>query len=248
MTRKTPLRSWFSPGLVGLHIFAVAAVLFCIVMGLWQAGAYDDRQHDEQTEKRVVPTVAFDGLWKPGSAFLKTFNHRPVTVVGEFAPTGDQFWVIDKSQGDRTGAWLMAPFMVRSSGDALLILRGWAAEPGELPPAPQGDRKIKAVLEPGEKAGTPFDAASRTIGSVRIPALLNEVSYDLYSGFAISTDASISGGLELVEPPQPDDVSWTEGLRNLAYALQWWVFGAFAAFMWWRMTVETARSTGRKVA
>ena len=39
---------------------------------------------------------------------------------------------------------------------------------------------------------------------------------------------------------------------NLAYALQWWVFGLFAAFMWWRMAtdavdvetdVETARVT-----
>ena len=22
--------------------------------------------------------------------------------------------------------------------------------------------------------------------------------------------------------------------RNLLYALEWWVFGAFAAFVWWR--------------
>lgn len=248
MTGKTPLRAWFSPGLVGLHVFAIAAVVFCVVMGLWQAGAYDDRQHDEQAEKRVVPTVALDELWKPGSAFLKTFNHRPVTVVGEFAPTADQFWVTDKAQGDRSGAWLMAPFMVESSGEALLILRGWAPEPGELPDAPPGQLTVNAVLEPGEKAGAPFDAESRTIGSVRIPALLNEFSYDLYSGFAINTDESTSGGLELVEPPQPSDVSWTEGLRNLAYALQWWVFGAFALFMWWRMTVETARASDRKVA
>jgi ABC-type nickel/cobalt efflux system permease component RcnA len=26
-------------------------------------------------------------------------------------------------------------------------------------------------------------------------------------------------------------LSW----RNLAYALQWWVFALFAAYMWWRM-------------
>ena len=23
-------------------------------------------------------------------------------------------------------------------------------------------------------------------------------------------------------------------LRNLLYAVEWWVFGAFAAFIWWR--------------
>lgn len=248
MTRKTPLRSWFSPGLIGLHVFGVVAIIFCVVMGLWQAGVYDNRQHEEQADKRTVPTVALEGLWKPGEPFLSKFNHRPVTVDGTFAPAKDQFWVVDKSQGDRKGAWLMSPLMVEQSGDALLILRGWAPEPGALPDVPAGKLTINAVLEPGEKAGTPFDAETRTIGSVRIPALLNEVPYDLYSGFAISTDKSISGGLELVAPPKPSDVSWTDGLRNLAYALQWWVFGLFAAFMWWRMTVETVRPSDRKVA
>jgi hypothetical protein len=24
------------------------------------------------------------------------------------------------------------------------------------------------------------------------------------------------------------------GLRNLLYACQWWVFGGFAVFLWWR--------------
>ena len=29
------------------------------------------------------------------------------------------------------------------------------------------------------------------------------------------------------------------GLRNLLYALQWWVFGAFALFVWWRHLADT---------
>ena len=40
-----------------------------------------------------------------------------------------------------------------------------------------------------------------------------------------------------MSPPDPE-VSWTVGLRNLAYALQWWVFGLFSAFMWWRMATD----------
>jgi hypothetical protein len=45
-------------------------------------------------------------------------------------------------------------------------------------------------------------------------------------------------GLAAVTPahlPGPDSSS---GLRNLLYALQWWVFGAFALFMWWRWVEE----------
>jgi surfeit locus 1 family protein len=51
-----------------------------------------------------------------------------------------------------------------------------------------------------------------------------------------------------VPPPEPGDVSWTVGLRNLAYAVQWWVFGAFAVFMWWRMATESVAASTAKVA
>ncbi len=90
---------------------------------------------------------------------------------------------------------------------------------------------------PGEGTGDPFDAEARTIGSLSVPALTNVVAGDLFSGYAIGTSESVTAGLTQVEPPDPD-VSWTVGLRNLAYALQWWVFAGFALFMWWRMSSE----------
>ena len=118
----------------------------------------------------------------------------------------------------------------------------------DFPAVPAGEVTIDAVLEQGEAGGAAYDPDRREIGSVRIPALTNELPYDLYSGFAVSTSASASGGLDLVPPPVPGDVSWTVGLRNLAYALQWWVFGAFALFMWWRMSTESVAASRPKVA
>jgi len=244
---RPPLRAWLSPGLIGLHVLGVVALLVCIVMGLWQAGVYDSRQHDEQADKRTVPRVALTDLWTPDEPFTTTLNHRPVTIGGVFAPAADQIWVTDKEQDGRTGAWLVAPMQV-DGGDTMLVVRGWASETGDFPEVPAGPVTIDAVLEPGEGTASAFDAADRTIGSIRIPTLINETPYDLYSGFAISTDAATSSGLDLVPPPQPDDVSWTAGLRNLAYALQWWVFGLFAAFMWWRMCTETIEASRAKVA
>ena len=35
------------------------------------------------------------------------------------------------------------------------------------------------------------------------------------------------------------------GLRNVLYAFQWWVFGAFAIFMWWRWLQEDVLGRGR---
>ena len=35
------------------------------------------------------------------------------------------------------------------------------------------------------------------------------------------------------------------GLRNLLYAFQWWVFGLFAIFMWWRWLMEDVLGRAR---
>jgi surfeit locus 1 family protein len=241
------VRRWLTPGLIGLHLFAVLAVVVCILMGLWQAGVYDNRQEHEKADKQTVPRVAMTDIWSADDPFSAVLNQRPVTVEGEFAPAADQIWVTDKDQDGRTGAWLVAPLLV-DADDALLVVRGWSSAVGDLPPVPSGQVTLDAVLQQGESSGSSFDPADRTIGSVRIPALLNELSYDLYSGFAISTDETVASGLELVPPPQPGDVSWTVGLRNLAYALQWWVFGLFAAYMWWRMATEAVAVSREKVA
>ena len=89
------------------------------------------------------------------------------------------------------------------------------------------------MLEPSESGGRAL-GPDRTTDAISVPALINDLPQRLYGGYGIAlTDT----GLPLVEPPEPE-VSWTVGLRNLAYALQWWVFAAFALFMWWRMATE----------
>lgn len=247
MKGRPPLRAWLSPGLIGLHLLGVVALVFCVVMGLWQLGVYDSRQQHEQADKQTVPRVGLTDIWAADAPFTSTLNHRPVTIDGVFAPADDQIWITDKEQDGRTGAWLVAPVQV-DGGDTLLVVRGWSPDTGTFPDVPAGAVSIDAVLEPGEGNAGTFDPVDRTIGAVRIPTLINETPYDLYSGFAISTDAKSSAGLDLVPPPQPGDVSWTVGLRNLAYALQWWVFGLFAAFMWWRMSTESIEASQAKVA
>lgn len=245
MSPGSSLRLWLRPGLLGLHVFAVAAIAFCVFMGLWQMGVYDARQEHERADRRNVPVVDFDGLWGPDEPFEAKLNHRPVTVAGEFAPAADQFWVSGRKQGNQTGFWLVAPFVVAGGDEALLVVRGWSPQAGALPEVPVVT-DIGAVLEPGEESGTPLND-DRVTGTLRIPALLNVLPYDLYSGFAISTSPSTAEGLVLADPPQPE-TSWSSGMRNLMYAFQWWVFGLFALFMWWRMSTESVTAAKRKVA
>ena len=231
------MRLWLRPGLLGLHVFAVVAVGFCVVMGLWQLGVYDSRQDHERADQQSVPRVDLVGLWGPDEPFEGRLDHRPVRVEGRFAPAAEQVWVTGRELHGRRGVWLVAPVRVASTDASLLVVRGWAPEAGELPAVPAGDVVFDAVLQPSEGSSEPFDPAPRTIGSLSIPALTNVMSGDLFSGYAVGTSSSVTEGLRPVTLPAPD-VSWTVGLRNLAYALQWWVFAAFALFMWWRMASE----------
>ena len=42
--------------------------------------------------------------------------------------------------------------------------------------------------------------------------------------------------------PDPDS---STGLRNLFYAIEWWVFGAFALFVWWRWAKDELERSRR---
>jgi cytochrome oxidase assembly protein ShyY1 len=214
------VRYWLRPGLLGLHVFAVAAVAFCVVMGLWQLGAYEGRQGDAQVGERqqVVPLA---DVWEPGEEFTSDLQDKRVSLRGRFA--ADDL-TVTRPDGS---AWLVTPFVI---GDyALLVVRGEGAR------APANDAtQLDVVLEPSEPGGRALDS-DRTTDAISVPVLINDLPQRLYGGYGIAlTDT----GLPLVEPPEPD-VSWMVGLRNLAYALQWWVFAAFALFMWWRMATES---------
>ncbi len=237
MSDRPRLRDWFSPQLLGLHVFAIAAIGFCLFMATWQLGVYDQRQADEQGSTPSISAVAIEKVWGPGEVFSKDHDQKLVTVTGTFRPAGEQFWAKYTAANGTEGVWLVAPVTVE--GAELLVVRGAkATADAELPPVPAGEVSFEAVLQPGGGPADGWDETTRTIGSIRIPTLLNVLGYEqLWSGFAISTDASLTGPTDLAEPPEPE-VSWTAGGRNLGYGLQWWVFAAFVAFMWWRMARE----------
>lgn len=233
------LRLALRPHLVGLHIFAVAAVGFSIYMGLWQLGVYDARQVSERVEMADDAVAPLVDVWQSDEPFTDAVNLRQVSLTGSYAPRQEQFWVSGKVEDGQEGFWLVAPFFVApdSSRAALMVARGWSAEAGTLPAVPAGTRSLDVILAPSEAGDGSIDA-DRIAGAVRIPALINAYDYALYAGFGISVADPATGGLQPVTPPRPES-SWTTGLRNLMYGIQWFIFGAFAVFMWWRMTTES---------
>lgn len=245
MNDRPGLGAWFAPRLLGLHLVAIVAIAVCLFMATWQLGVYDQRQSEARAEDSPGAAVPLEDVWSPDEVFMEDHDQLPVEVTGRFRPAAEQFWVTDREQDGVTGVWLVAPVTVADA--ELLVVRGWTERIGELSehPVPEGTVTFEAVLQPGDAGSTGWDATSRTIGSVRIPTLLNELGHDdLWSGYAIATDEQVAQGLEPAALPE-QDVSWTRGGRNLGYGLQWWVFAGFAAFMWWRMAREMVLGTER---
>ncbi len=239
MKTRTRLGAWFAPQLLGLHAFALVAIVVCVFMGLWQLGVYDERQSEERADQQDVPRVELTEIWGPNDPFTKRQDMRPVSVTGEFLPADQQFWAIDKEVEGELGVWLVAPVVVEDA--ILLVVRGWQPNISDLPDVPLGQVSFDAGLLPSEDSDTGWNADDRTIGSVRVPAMINVYDANLWSGFALAQDPSIAAGLELVPMPEKS-ASWTAGGRNLGYGLQWWAFVVFIAFMWWRMATDMVRS------
>lgn len=232
------LGGWLAPRLLALHALALVAIATCALMGLWQLGVYGSKHEDAAKLVRTSAPVDILTVWGPDAAFTADLTERQVWVRGEF--TGDQFLVRRGAGPDAAERyWVVAPLRVEGTRSMLLVVRGWADDRREVPERPRGTVTFRAVLQPGEdrSVAEAYDPKTGVAGSLSIPQLANVLRGDLFSGYALTDATGINAGLRPVEPPDPQ-VSWTVGLRNLAYALQWWVFGLFAGFMWWRMASE----------
>lgn len=246
--RPPAWRILLTPGMLGVHLFALVAIAACVVAGNWQYGSYADEQAAEAADRSGVAPVEVTDLLDPDEPLAGDDVGRRVVATGAYAPD-EQLLVAGREHAGRDGWWVLSPLVVDGAEAALLVVRGWT-DSATLPDVPAGTVTVTAAVQPGEDAPTgaaltPDD--SRVVDVVRLQSLVNEVPFRLYPAYALRTDQqpAPADGLTPVAVPAPDP-SWTTGLKNMAYALQWWVFGAFALFMWWRICLDRLRAAGEE--
>ena len=226
------------PHLLAVHLLALVAIAVCVVAGLWQLGVYESEQADRSHELASAEPVPLTSALGPDEGITNELVGAPVTAEGQYAADAQQFLVSDRSHQGRSGYWVVSP-LVLDTGSAILVVRGWTPE-ASVPPVPSAPVTVTGALQPGEAPGADsLPGPDRVVDSIRIPSLVAAMPFDLYSAVLIRTaeEPKPADGLAPVDPSTPD-APWTDGLRNLAYALQWWVFGAFAVFMWWRVCAD----------
>lgn len=247
------LRTAVKPRWLALLVVAVLVVVAFVQLGRWQLGiAQDEALRETLDAARAQGSVALGTVLEPHQPFPGEMSGRPVTVTGRYAADGEVL-VPDRRLDGRGGYWVVSPFLVDGDTGTLPVLRGFVTSPGAVPAPPAGPLTIEGGLAPGESPSIGGPLPEGQLGSVDTSVLVNRWPGDLYNAFLfLDTEVSEApeaggaggaGGAPLAVPPGLTRVPVPTGesglnWRNAAYALQWWVFAAFALAMWWRMVKD----------
>ncbi|MFG2293468.1 SURF1 family protein [Streptomyces sp. NPDC048603] len=231
-------RFLLTPRWWGINVFAVLSVPFCLFMGTWQLGRFEDRvdTHREATSGRPGAETA-----TPLDSLLpvdKKTSGRLATASGEYA---EQFLVPERGLDGKSGFYVLT--LLRTDGGRTLpVVRGWlpgAADAGRAPAPPAGRVEVTGALQAPENSGTKGVHASGglpagQLGVIGAASLVNLVPYELYDAWVtVQTGAD---GLTPVPAAAPSDTGLDlKAFQNLGYTGEWFVFSAFVLFMWFRL-------------
>lgn len=250
-----------APRFWGLHLVVAVLVAIAVWLGMWQLDAWRAHRAAEAVDPAVAEPVPLPELLGPDDPFPGDAVGRPVVLEGTWVPDGTVF-VSGRESAGADGYWAVTPLQVGpadvGSGDAaLLVVRGWTPDPATAPPAPTGAAEMVAWLQPAEGTGaTDADPTDDVLPQVRIADAIQHVDQDLYGGYAVVADRAPAGdwpvgaeatndGTAGLDPATLDQLPETDrftGLRNLFYAFQWWLFGGFVVFVWWRHLLDVVRA------
>ena len=222
LSRALQPRHW------GFHLLALGLLAATIALGLWQYDAWSLRREAEARDLTQVPPIPLTEAMGPDDPFPGNRVGQPVTVSGTWVPDG----TIYISGRERDGFWAVTPLST-ADGSAIEVVRGWAPTRAAMPEPPTGTATVSGSLQPPEGSGAVDpDASDDVLPQLRIADAIQRVDQDLYGAYVVMT------------PPGPDlaqadlaalpDASAFTALRNLLYAIEWWFFGGFVAFVWWR--------------
>ncbi len=224
-------RSRLLQWLVG--ILGTAICLTMLGLGLWQMRVFEDKENENAALRAQQPAVPLlENVADDGT--VGDIYGKPVTVSGTYLPD-QQVLVVDADGSVRVLSALQV-----ADGRVLAVVRGTVGSPSATIPAPPTGVVTQAGVFLPSEASDDRSVPEGTLASVRLGALAQLWPQQLLPGFiTLSASDSAAQGLGAATVALPTG----EGsLQNIGYALQWWVFAAFGAFM----TVRFVRALGRR--
>jgi cytochrome oxidase assembly protein ShyY1 len=215
----------------------VVLVAAALLLGLWQLDAWQTRRADEARDLTRADPVVLSSVMGPDDPFPGRSVGQPVSLEGDWVPGGTVFVSGREHQG-RDGYWMVTPLAIGGPGEpALPVVLGWVADPDRAPSPPAGSAELVGWLQPPEATGAvDDDPTDDVLPQLRIADLVQHVDQDLYGAYAVAQRGV--DGLPAADLAQLPDAGTFTAIRNLLYAIEWWVFGAFAVLIWWRWVGE----------
>lgn len=210
-----------------------AVAVAMLLLGLWQMQVFEDQGNRTAVERAAQPPVPLlDQVLADGT--VADVYGKQVTVTGDYL-ADQQVLVVDAGGVRRVVTALRLP-----DDRVVAVVRGVSAN-GALPSPPAGTLTQTGIFLPSEP-GADHAVGADELGSVRLPLLAQRWPQGLLPGFiTLSPVESSAHGLApaTVELPTGDG-SW----RNGGYALQWWIFAAFAFWFSLRFAASLGRTGG----
>jgi cytochrome oxidase assembly protein ShyY1 len=210
----------------------LAAAVVMALLGLWQMRVFMDQGSDTAEERAHLAPVAITSVVGSDNSVNDGYG-RPVTATGTYLPN-QQVVARDADGGTRVVAALRL-----EDGRVLPVVLGVPAG-GTQSPVARGSATVTGVLLASDKAPDPEPSLREgEIAAVRLPVLAQLWPQQLMPGYVtLDSDAAATFGLSAAKLALPDG----EGsVRNEGYAVQWWVFAAFAL----GLSIKIARDIGK---
>jgi cytochrome oxidase assembly protein ShyY1 len=237
-------RFLLTPRWWGINVFVLLAIPFCIFMGSWQLGRFEDRvdshreaeQRPDEKQQKAAPLEELLPVDKETSGRLATASGR----------YGEQFVVPQRELDGRSGSYVLT-LLRTDSGRVLPVVRGWMPEGGRHP---AGEVTVTGALQASESTSTDGVHAagglpSGQLGMISAASLVNLVPDDVYDAWVTLSKAD--GGLTAVPAAAPENSGLDlKAFQNLGYTGEWFVFAGFVLFMWFRLARREAEAARDK--
>jgi len=215
-------------------IAVVGAVLTVAMLwlGLWQMRVFEDKENESAAARAgqaAVPLLDFvsaDGT-------VGDIYGKPASVTGHYLPVQQA-----QIRAEDGTVRVLSAFQV-ADGRVLAVVRGvLPAGAATIPQPPAGELTQSGVFLPSEEGSGQNDNGTE-LGTVRLAVLAQFWPQQLLPGFiTLPAAESAAQGLNTAVVALP---TGSGSIQNIGYALQWWVFAAFGAFM----TVRFIRALSR---
>jgi len=240
-TVEVVYRFLLTPRWWGINVFVLLAIPFCVFMGSWQLGRFEDRvqtSRDADSQVEAAKTEAARPLAELLPVDTNT-SGKQATVTGRYA---DQLLVPDREVDDEQGFYVLT-LLRTDDGKALPVVRGWLpgkADPAKAPAPPTGEVTVTGALQASESPGSNGVSAAvgglpaGQTGAISSASLVNLVPYKVYDAWITLTKAD--SGMTAVPATAPQDSGLDlKAFQNLGYTGEWFVFAGFVLFMWFRL-------------